>query len=745
LPPLQESTGSKIDNFMLNPALAIQNGLHHDPFSFLGIHEVKGKPRQWAIRVFKPGADGVVILAADGSELVQAVRMPETDVFEAHIPHTKAAPEYRVKALYASGANQISDDPYRFGTLIDPFDLHIWGEGNHGKAYLFMGAHLKTVGNVQGVHFVVWAPAASRVSVVGEFNGWDGRQHPMRKHHDQGLFELFIPGLQEGIAYKYEIKNPDHALPMLKSDPYGFYAEVRPRTASVIYDIEGYEWGDSEWVKTRTHANHFEKPLSVYEMHAGSWRRKGTGENDFLTYRDLADQLVPYVKELGFTHIELLPVAEHPYDPSWGYQITGYYAPTSRFGTPHDFMYFVDTCHQNGIGVIVDWVPAHFTKDDHGLRFFDGTHLYEHADPRQGEHKDWGTNIFNFGRNEVQNFLVSNAMFWVDKFHIDGLRVDAVASMLYLDYSRKEGEWIPNKYGGRENLEAISFLKKFNEVVHKHFPGVVTMAEESTAWPMVSKPTYVGGLGFDYKWNMGWMNDTLKYFENDPIYRRYHHGQLTFSLIYAFTENFMLPLSHDEVVHGKKSLAGKMPGDDWQKMANLRLLLSYMWAHPGKKLLFMGSEFGQWIEWNSTAALDWHALEFPNHRGMKRLVSDLNGVYKAHKPMHEVDFEWTGFEWIDFQDVDNSIISFVRYARGRDSHVVCAYNFTPVVHPGYFIGVPNSGSYKVLINTDRDIYGGSNVWEETVVAEPVPWHNQPNRIRISLPPLAGLILERVTS
>lgn len=730
---------------MQQQALAIQQGTHGDPFGFLGAHELKGKPKQWAIRCFRPGAIQVNVLDANGTFLGSAVRFDETDVFEALLPHTSKAPDYRLQFTYASGVSTVENDPYKFSSFISEFDLHLWGEGKHTQAYSFMGAHPKTAGTVNGIHFVVCAPAAQRVSVVGAFNGWDGRRNPMRKLVDQGLWELFIPDLEEGAPYKFEIKNPSLALPLLKADPYAVFSEVRPKTASLVYNLDGFEWTDNDWIHQRAHSHHFDKPLSVYELHAGSWRRHENGENVFLSYTELADQLIPYVKELGFTHIELLPIAEHPYDPSWGYQITGYFAPTSRFGTPHEFMAFVNKCHENNIGVIVDWVPAHFTKDDHGLRFFDGTHLYEHADPRQGEHKDWGTNIFNFGRNEVKNFLISNALFWCDKFHIDGLRVDAVASMLYLDYSRKEGEWVPNQYGGRENLEAIDFLKRFNDEVHKAHPGVITLAEESTSWPMVSKPTYVGGLGFDYKWNMGWMNDTLKYFSQNPIYRRYHHGQLTFSMIYAFSENFMLPLSHDEVVHGKKSIAGKMPGDDWQKAANVRLLYTYMWAHPGKKLLFMGSEFGQWTEWNDGSSIDWPALNYPGHAGIKRLVSDLNGVYRALPPLHEVDFEWTGFEWIDFQDVDHSIVSFNRYSRGRNAHATCVFNFTPVVHPGYFIGVPNSGTYKVLINSDRDIYGGSNVWEETVTAEPVSWHNQPNRIRITLPPLAGLILEKINT
>ena len=719
----------------------LEQGLHGDPFSLLGPHAHKGKKKS-TVRLFHPGALSARVLMTKNNQKIEAKRVNDSSLFEAEVSGVPGFSDYQWEVETESGYSTFYD-PYGVGTLFSDFDLQIWGEGNHSKAYEFLGAHPKTIDGVSGFLFGLCAPAASRVSLVGDFNGWDGRMYPMRKYHDQGLWEIFIPGLEVGVSYKFEIKNPNLALPMLKADPYAFAAELRPATASIASDISNYAWDDAEWIKRRTEDNHQEAPISVYELHAGSWKRSGPGENDFLNYRALAAELIPYVKELGFTHIELLPIAEHPYDPSWGYQITGYFAPTSRFGTPEDFMFFVNECHKNDIGVIVDWVPAHFTKDDHGLRFFDGTHLYEHADPRQGEHKDWGTNIFNFGRTEVMNFLISNAVFWFDKYHIDGIRVDAVASMLYLDYSREEGEWIPNQYGGRENLEAISFLKRFNEVVHSEFPGAITMAEESTAWPMVSKPTYLGGLGFDFKWNMGWMNDTLKYIEHDPIYRRYHQGQLTFSLIYAFSENFILPLSHDEVVHGKRSLVNKMPGDDWQRMANLRLLYTYMWAHPGKKLLFMGCEFAQWAEWNSTTSLDWHLTEHERHSGMQRLMRDLNGVYKAHEPMHQVDFEWTGFEWIDFSDVDNSIVSFLRWSKDKKDFIVCLLNFTPMVHPGYFVGVPEAGTYKVLINSDKAIYGGSDVHEEILTAESIAWHNQPARLRLTLPPLGGIILQKI--
>lgn len=725
----------------VNDADLLDQGNHPNPFAYLGLHEsTKGKTTSWVLRAYDPEAITVEVME-NGKKRADLKRVKKSNVFEVTLK--KGIEElYVLKSTYKDQNEYERVDPYQFEPLISDFDLQLWGEGNHNYAHKFLGSHVMEANGVQGVRFAVCAPSASRVSVIGDFNNWDGRRHPMRKYFDQGIWEIFIPKIKKGSKYKFEIKNEGFPLPFKKSDPYGRFSEVRPATASVIYE-SSYSWKDEEWLQTRKEKNHHESPLSVYEVHPGSWRRSGPGEDDFLSYTDLAKQLISYVKDLGFTHIELMPIAEHPYDPSWGYQVTGYFAPTSRFGSPDEFKYFVDQCHQHEIGVIVDWVPAHFTKDDHGLRLFDGTHLYEHADPRQGEHKDWGTNIFNFGRTEVINFLISNANFWIDEFHIDGLRVDAVASMLYLDYSREEGEWIPNKFGGRENLEAIDFLKRFNEIVHQDFPGVITLAEESTAWPMVSKPTYLGGLGFDFKWNMGWMNDTLKYMENDPIYRRYHHGQLTFSMIYAFTENFMLPLSHDEVVHGKNSMIGKMPGDDWQKFANLRLLYTYMFAHPGKKLLFMGDEFGQWKEWDAAHSLDWNLLEDGQlHKGLHRLVKDLNSVYTAHTPMHQVDFDWTGFEWIDFSDVDHSILSFIRYSKEKQDALIGVFNFTPVVHPGYYVGVPSPGTYTILVNSDQNIYGGSNVFQQIIEAEAVEWHNQPARIQITLPPLAGILIKQ---
>ncbi|MCC5925673.1 MAG: 1,4-alpha-glucan branching protein GlgB [Bacteroidetes bacterium] len=717
---------------------AISRGDHDNPFSVLGLHELE-KSKGVVIRTFQPYSEKVEVVNKETGKSYEMDKVSEDGLYELHLKTTKKAFPYHF-ILYRHEQEPVTrHDPYNYGTLISDFDLQIWGEGNHSYAYNFMGAHVKELGGVRGTHFVVCAPAAKRVSVIGEFNGWDGRTHVMRKYYDQGIWEIFIPEVLEGSYYKFEISSHNAPLPMKKADPYGFYSELRPGTASIVTELDGYHWNDQDWMQERTQG--FDQPVSVYELHAGSWKKKENG--DFLSYRELAAELIPYVKDMGFTHIELMPVAEHPYDPSWGYQITGYYAPTSRFGTPEDFMYFIDECHQAGIGVLLDWVPAHFTKDDHGLRFFDGTHLYEHADPRKGEHKDWGTNIFNFGRTEVMNFLISNAVYWLDKYHIDGLRVDAVASMLYLDYSRNEGEWIPNQYGGRENLEAIHFLKRFNEVVHAEFEGVVTMAEESTSWPMVSRPTYLGGLGFDYKWNMGWMNDTLRYMEVDPIFRKYHHNELTFSMIYAFTENFILPFSHDEVVHMKKSMLSKMPGDTWQKFANLRLLYAYMYAHPGKKLLFMGSEFGQWSEWNSEKQLDWPLLEFDTHGGLRTLISDLNTLYQEEPSLHQVDFDWKGFRWINAADYEKSVLSFIRYSEDQEDYLIFVFNFTPEVYHDYVIGVPEVTHFNVIFNSDSEYYGGSNVDVPNTQSQPGDWNGLPANMGITIPPLGCAIYKPV--
>lgn len=627
--------------------------------------------------------------------------------------------------------------------VLTDFDLHLIREGTHYKNYEKLGAHVLEIDGVKGVYFAVWAPNARRVSVIGEFNHWDGRRHPMKLLGDSGVWEIFIPGLDEGELYKFEVKSKYRGYKEQKIDPFAFFFEVRPKSAAIVYNIENkHQWQDAEWMESRRKKNWFESPVAIYEVHLGSWMRVPEEGNRFLTYRELADKLIPYVKELGFTHIELLPISEHPLDASWGYQTIGYFAPTSRFGRPEDFMHFVDKCHQNEIGVIMDWVPAHFPKDAHGLGYFDGTCLYEHEDPRKGEHRDWGTLIFNYGRNEVRNYLIANALFWLDKYHIDGLRVDAVASMLYLDYSREPGDWIPNIYGGNENLEAIDFLKRFNEVVHQYHPGVLTIAEESTAWTGVSRPTYLGGLGFSMKWNMGWMHDTLEYFSKDPIYRKYHANNLTFSMLYAFTENFILPFSHDEVVHGKRSMLDKMPGDMWQKFANLRALYGYMYGHPGKKLIFMGSEFGQWREWNFDESLDWHLLQYEPHKRLQRFVSDLNCLYKTEPAMYEVDFEWHGFEWIDFHDSDNSVISFVRRAKNPDDFLVFVFNLTPVPRFGYRIGVPMGGFYREVLNSDSEIYWGGNLGNAGgVYADSVPCHGRHYSLNLILPPLSVLILK----
>jgi len=623
------------------------------------------------------------------------------------------------------------------GMLTD-FDLHLFGEGTHYRIFEKLGAHVIERDGVRGVYFAVWAPNAEQVNVIGAFNQWDKQRHPMRRHAGSGIWELFVPGLGAGVEYKYFLRGPRH-FSADKADPYGFAAELRPNSASRVWDVHAYAWQDAAWMERRAQTNWLKRPISVYEVHLGSWRRPADRKNGFLTYRELADELIPYVLDLGYTHIELLPVTEHPFDGSWGYQTVGYFAPTARHGSPDDFKFFVDQCHQRGLGVIVDWVPAHFPKDGHGLAYFDGTHLYEHADPRQGEHRDWGTLVFNYGRNEVRCFLLANALFWAEVYHVDGLRVDAVASMLYLDYSRKPGEWIPNRYGGNENLDAVSFLKKFNELLHEQFPGILTFAEESTAWPMVSRPTYLGGLGFTLKWNMGWMHDTLEYFSKDPVHRKYHHNDITFSLLYAFTENFILPFSHDEVVHGKKSLLDKMPGDRWRKFAGLRLLYGYLFAHPGKKLLFMGGEFGQWNEWNSGGQLDWNLLDFDDHRGVRQLVRDLHRLYREHPALSAHDFTWDGFEWIEFHDSEQSIIAFLRKGDRPAERLLCVCNFTPVPRLDYRLGLPDPGVYREALNTDSALYGGSNVGNAGAIrTTPEPYAGRPCSVRLALPPLGAL-------
>jgi 1,4-alpha-glucan branching enzyme len=624
--------------------------------------------------------------------------------------------------------------------LLTDYDLHLLGEGRHWKSYEKLGAQLHVVAGVAGVNFAVWAPNADGVSLVGDFNGWDDAAHRMHKRIPSGIWESFVPGLGPGTLYKFRVfAGGAHTD---RSDPCGFGAEVPPRTASIVVDLSAHRWQDADWMASQVARNALDAPLSIYEIHLGSWRRPGDDPQRWLTYADLERELVPYVVEMGFTHVEFLPPTEHPFSASWGYQTIGLFAATSRFGSPQAFMSLIDALHRAGVGVIIDWVPAHFPKDAHGLRRFDGTALYEHEDPRKGEHPDWGTLIFNYGRREVANYLVSSALFWLDRYHIDGLRVDAVASMLYLDYSRQAGEWEPNCFGGRENLEAIEFLKVFNIQTHQHFPGTLTIAEESTAWPGVSRPTYVGGLGFSLKWNMGWMNDTLRYMRHDPVHRKYHHDELTFSLIYAFHENFVLPLSHDEVVHGKGSLLDQMPGDLWQRFANMRLLYAFMWCHPGKKLLFMGGEFGQWQEWNCDESLQWHLLQYESHGGLRRSVADLNALVRREKSLHELDFDGRGFEWIDCHNWQDSVLAFVRRAADPNDFLVVCCNFTPVPRPGYQLGVPCGGVYDEVFNSDSTFYGGGNLGNAgELAARPEPHHGREHCVDVTLPPLAVVVLK----
>ena len=721
-------------------------GRHENPFELLGPHEVSHSGRRaLAVRAYLPHSTRAWVIDPAQAAVPRPMRrIHPAGLFEAICPAPKGegSPRYMIQVAEESGKKTMMHDPYSFPHLLTDYDLHLLNEGRHWQAYNKLGGQLRKVDEVEGVNFAVWAPNATSVSVVGDFNHWDGRRHPMRKHIPSGFWELFIPGLSEGAYYKYQIRRGDHVFE--KADPYGFASEVPPRTASRVADLSRYRWHDAEWLARRRETNWHQQPLSFYEVHLGSWKRPSDDPSRWLSYRDLARQLVDYVNEMGYTHLELLPVTEHPLSASWGYQTVGYYAATSRYGSPEDLMYFIDLCHQNGIGVVLDWVPAHFPRDGHGLRRFDGTALYEHSDPRQGEHRDWGTHIFNYGRHEVRNFLISNALFWFDKYHIDGVRVDAVASMLYLDYSRHEGDWIPNEYGGRENLAAITFLKQLNEQVHLQFPGVLTVAEESTAWPGVSKPTYLGGLGFSLKWNMGWMNDTRQYMRHEPIHRQYHHDELTFSLIYAFHENFVLPLSHDEVVHCKGSLLDQMPGDLWQKFANLRLLFSYMWTHPGKKLLFMGSDFGQWNEWDFDTSLQWDLLQWDSHRGLKKCVADLNRLYRREKALHEVDFDGRGFQWIDCHNYDNSTLSSIRYANDPNDFLVVCSNFTPVPRTEHRLGVPKCCWYEEIFNSDSTHYAGSNLGNAPGrMADDVAWHGRPASVEIVLPPLGVVIFKPV--
>ena len=714
---------------------------HHDPFRVLGAHVLERKGgSQVVIRSFLPGSGNAWVIAKDDKKEYPMERIHEDGFFEVVLSDRSKVFPYRLKKTTASGSIEVFHDSYSFMPTLTDVDIYLFNAGDHHKIYEKLGAHYAEISGVGGVQFAVWAPSARSVSVIGNFNNWDRRCHAMRVLGSSGIWEIFIPGLLEGELYKFQVKTQQGFI-MDKADPYGVEMELRPRTASKVNFLSSHAWHDDNWMNERSTSDQLGKPIGVYEVHPGSWQRGDN--NQWLSYRELAVRLGDYVKTMGYTHIELMPVMEHPFDASWGYQVTGYFAPTSRFGSPADFMYFVDYCHQNGIGVILDWVPAHFPKDAYALAEFDGTHLYEHADPRKGEHQDWGTFIFNYGRNEVKNFLISNALFWLEKYHIDGLRIDAVASMLYLDYSRKAGEWIPNKFGGRENLEAIDFLKHLNTVIHQYYPGTLTVAEESTAWPGVTNKVEHGGLGFDLKWNMGWMHDMLVYFSKDPVHRTYHHNNLTFALLYAFTERFLLPLSHDEVVHGKGSLLNKMPGDLWQKFANLRLILGLMYGFPGKKLLFMGAEIGQWDEWYHEESLDWHLLSFDTHQGISRWAEDLNHVYCRESALHQVDFHYSGFDWIDFQDSGSSVISFERRSNEGREKVIVVCNFTPVPRTGYRIGVGEPGAYTELLNSDSSRYGGSNMGNYGVVhSDPWPLHGRDHSLSLTLPPLAALFLKK---
>ena len=700
------------------------------PHDLLGAHQDGGSV---VVRAYRPEAASVRVVPQRGKPVELAQRHP-AGLFEGKLPKRTLPLRYRLQVDYPDGLTVELDDPYAFLPTLGELDLYLVGEGRHEELYERLGAHVYEIDGVRGTAFAVWAPAARSVSVVGDFNHWDGRLHPMRSLGASGVWELFVPGVERGARYKYEVRARDGSL-HLKADPVAFAAERPPATASVVFHSE-HEWQDEDWVARRSAPSTLDRPISIYEVHLGSWRRNSFEDNRSLTYLELADELAEYAGDLGFTHVELLPVMEHPFAGSWGYQVTGFYAPTSRFGPPDDFRTFVDRMHGHGLGVILDWVPAHFPRDDFALARFDGSALYEHADPRRGEHPDWGTLVFNFARREVRNFLLADALYWLREYHADGLRVDAVASMLYLDYSRKPGQWIPNAYGGNEDLEAVSFLRELNEVAHGRQPGTLMIAEESTAWPGVSRPTYTGGLGFGLKWNMGWMHDTLDYFGRDPIHRRYHHNQLTFGLVYAFSENFVLPLSHDEVVHGKGSLLRKMAGDRWQKFANLRALYGHMWAHPGKKLLFMGGELAQEQEWSHDRSLDWHLLEQSDHGGVQLLVRDLNRLYRDEPALWERDFDPYGFRWLEVNDSSTNTIAWARFSADGSRTLVCVGNLSPVPRSGYRVGLPHGGTWRELLNTDARIYGGSGVVNEGVLeAEAVGWHGVEHSVELTLPPL----------
>ena len=710
-----------------------------DIFSHLGMHRVSDKAH--CVRCFLPDALSVKVMSYDGLEEMASLTMVHNaGVFEGDI-----AIKHPVKYLLAveySSSTVLLEDPYRFGPMLSEHDLYLFSEGTNERAYRMLGAHLCSVDGVDGCRFAVWAPNARRVSVVGSFNFWDGRRHVMRKRFPSGIWEIFIPGVEAGALYKYELKDSSGRLLPHKADPYGFYAQVPPEQASVVVDHEAYQWQDHEWEQNRWHYTKIDRPISIYEVHLGSWKRVPEQGNRYLSYRELAEDLIPYAKDMGFTHLQLMPISEYPFDGSWGYQPIGLFCATSRYGKIDDFKYFIDCCHREGLAVLIDWVPGHFPTDEHGLGRFDGTPLYEHSDARQGFHPDWNTYIFNYGRKEVVSYLLSNAHFWLDKYHIDGLRVDAVASMLYLDYSRKEGEWIANAFGGRENLEAIDFLKQTNARVYKNYPDTMMVAEESTAWPGVSKPIYMGGLGFGFKWNMGWMNDTLVYMTKDAVHRKFHHNNMTFSLLYAFSENFILPLSHDEVVHGKRSILGRMPGDSWQKFANVRAYYAYMWMHPGKKLLFMGCEFAQGPEWDNESSLCWHQLAISEHSGVKALVRDLNALYRNKRSLYDNDGNSLCFEWIDADDRHNSIFVFYRHSADRKESLLVVINMTPVPRYQYRVGVIKHGMHRELINTDSAIYQGSNIGNDGArQSEDIASHGKQQSICITVPPLATVVFQ----
>ena len=727
----------------------IRNCSHHDPFSFLGAHFDIPEAGQVTLRTFQPHASLVNLIVDNKNYRME--RLHEAGLYIISIPYADLSDPslnpfcYQYELGDYDGNVVLINDPYRFEPVLGEQDRFLFNAGRNYRIYNHLGAHVAEYSNVRGTIFRVWAPNAAAVSVVGNFNRWDGRVHPMRSLGMSGIWELFIPQVSQNELYKFHIKTQSGDI-LLKADPYQFYGELRPQTASIVRDINDYKWQDDNWQEQKKNASIYNRPMSIYEVHLGSWRRDPADPERILTYREIADTLVPYVKKLGFTHIELMPVMEHPLDESWGYQVTAPFSVTSRHGTPEEFKYMVDFCHQNDIGVILDWVPAHFPKDSHSIGRFDGTALYEHADERQGAHPEWGTFIYNYGRNEVSNYLIANALFWLDQYHIDGLRVDAVASMLYLDYARKDGEWVPNCYGGKENLDAIEFLKHLNSIVYDQFPNAIMVAEESTSFYGVSKPTNHGGLGFGFKWNMGWMNDILSYFTKDPVHRKYHHNNLTFSIMYAFSENFILPLSHDEVVHGKKSLLNKMPGDTWQKFANLRLLLATMWMHPGKKLLFMGAEFGQWSEWYCKRSLDWHLLEENDlHWRLETFTQDLNSLYRDNPSLWELDFSPDGFRWLDLDDRNNSILSFARFGIDPEDHLVCIFNYTPQVLHDYTIGLPQNCTYKEIFCSDYLIYGGADTTNRTEIsAVDEPYGQAQYRASITVPPLAGVILSPAT-